>query len=264
MNSEIFAQIGLSPHQEKAYKYLLRYGASPPPRVAKHLKLSRTNSYKVLDSLVQLGLVARAEIDKKLVYRAEDPIVLASLVGEERNRVIALEKSVKNALKELRQDYQKTVVDNAVLTYKGAPAVKGLYEHQASLKKPIYFLQSRLDRAFMGFDAMHSIRFLANPHNTTRYGITPDVREAAVNPELDRKSNLVRTWMPAEGYTAPVEWTVSGDELMIITFGDKPAGIRIKDAVVADAFSQVWSLLNENLRNNPEYKKLPKKAARKI
>jgi predicted transcriptional regulator len=264
MKDDVFSQIGLSKHQALVYKYLLRHDSAPPPKIAKNLNLTRSNAYKVLDQLVEIGLVSRAELDKKLVYKAEDPIVLASLVAEERNRVITLEKNVKAGLKELRKIYQKTSTDNAVLTYKGAPAIMSLYEHQANLKKPIYIIQGRSDRLAMGFEAMHHIRFLANKFGTARYGITPDVPEAPLNLKLDDRSNLRRTWMDADYYASPVEWTVSGDELMIINFDDSVSGIRIKNAVIADAFRQLWMALDDNLRANPGYKKLPKKAKRLV
>lgn len=264
VNTEIFSQIGLTKHQAAVYKYLLKHGPTPPPKLAKNLELTRSNAYKILDSLVELNLVSRSEIDKKLLYRAEDPIVLASLVAEERNRVIALEKNLKTSLKELRQDYQKTVVDNTVLTYKGSTAIKSLYEHQAGLKEPIYLIQGRADRISMGFEAMDYIRFLPSKFGTPRYGITPDLPEAPSNQKLDERTNLTRTWIDAKYYTSAVEWTVSGDELMIINFEDPVSGIRIKNPAVADAFRQLWSALDDNLRTNPSYKKLPLRAKRKV
>jgi predicted transcriptional regulator len=264
MNQDIFDQIGLNKHQAAAYKFLLKNGPAPPPLIAKTLKLSRSNAYKVLDSLAEKSLVSRAEIDKKLTYKAEDPIVLTSLVSEERNKVIALERNVKNGLKELRQIYQQTVSDSAALSYRGAPAIKSLYEHQAELKQPIYIIQGRADRISMGFESMNYIRFLAKKYETPRFGITPDVPEAPDNPKLDERSNLKRTWIESGSYLSPVEWTVSGDELMIINFEDPITGIRIKDAAIADSFKQLWQALDKNLKANPQYKKLPRKAKRKV
>lgn len=264
MNEEVLRQVGLNKHQIATYLLLLKNGPTPPPQIAKKIKLTRSNAYKILDSLAALNLVSRAEIDKKLIYKVEDPIVLASLVAEERNKVIALEKNVKAGLSELRQMYQKTVSDSTVLTYKGSSAVKNLYEHQANLKEPIYLIQGRMDRLSMGFEAMSYIRHLGNKFGTKRYAITPDVPDSPINPKIDESTNLTRTWIEANNYISPVEWTVSGDELMIINFEDTPSGIRIKNASVADAFRQLWLALDINLRTSPSYKKLPRNAKRKV
>ncbi|HSW78581.1 MAG TPA: helix-turn-helix domain-containing protein, partial [Candidatus Babeliales bacterium] len=257
MDDDIFRQLGLSRHQSGAYEYLLKNGPSAPPKIANSLKLTRSNAYKVLDSLVELGLISRSEVDKKLVYKAEDPIAIGSLVAEERNRVIALEHNIKVGLKDLRKLYRRTASDSSALTYKGSTAIKGLYVHQAEMKQPIYFIQGLQDRLSMGYEAMNSIRFLASKHGTQRYGITPDIPEAPVNPELDKKTNLHRTWLPEKSYRSPVEWNVCGDELVIINFEEPQTGIRIKDAAIADSFKQLWSAFDENLRANPSYKKLP-------
>ncbi len=262
MKQSILKEIGLSDHQVAAYTHLLGSGPTPPPVLAKKLKLTRSNAYKVLDQLIDMGLVSRIDINKKLHYKAEDPIALASLVADERNRVRLLESNVKAALSELRQTYQKSSSASEVQNFQGAEAVKSLYKHQAGLKSPIYLIKSRSDIPFMGYETMDQIRKLSVKLGTQRYGIVPDAPEAAVDPEIDKQVNLTKTWIPSESYTAPVEWTISGDELMIMVFGDNISGIRIKNSIVADAFKQLWQALDKNLRANPDYKKLPQKAKR--
>jgi DNA-binding transcriptional regulator GbsR (MarR family) len=265
MGNEILKEIGLSELQAEAYLYLLENGAASPPKLTKALKITRTNAYKVLDQLVEIRLVKRSEIQKKLVFEAEDPIALASLVAEERNRVIALEKNIQTALKQLRRIYQKHSASNEVQTYQGPVAVKSLYEHQANLQQSIYFIKTRADIPFMGYETMARLRKLpADKFGTKRYGLIPDAPEAAINPDINKRTNLERTWIFAESYTAPVEWTVSGDELMMIVFHESVTGIRIKNPVIAEAFRQLWTMLDESLRTNPNYKKHPIQAKRKI
>ncbi|HEX5448225.1 MAG TPA: helix-turn-helix domain-containing protein [Candidatus Saccharimonadales bacterium] len=260
MPSEIFSQIGLNEHQTLVYKYLLEQGPTPPPTLAKKLKLTRSNAYKVLDSLVELGLVSRAEMDKKLIYKAEDPIALASIVAEERNRVIALEKSVREAMLELQRKYRSSASKTELQTYHGTAAIKALHEHQAKLQAPIYYIKTRADIPFMGFETMVRIRKLAMPYKTQRYGIIPDTPEATTDPRVEQPINLERTWIPAEEYTAPVEWSVSADEMIILIYDNPASGILIKNQVIADAFRQLWQVMSDNLKANPKNKKLPQKA----
>lgn len=264
MDDALLKEIGLSELQAQTYLYLLEHGTTSPPDLTKALDITRTNAYKVLDQLHELRLVNRNEVKKKFVYQAEDPIALASLVAEERNRVIALEKNTKEALKKLRHTYQKGNAESEVQTYQGQVAVKSLYEHQARLTEPIYFVKTRADIPFMGYETMDRIRKLPAKYGTIRYGIIPDAPEAALSNKINENTNLERTFMYPESYTAPVEWTVSGDELMIISFNDNTSGIRIKNAVVADAFRQLWQMLDDNLKANPNYDKHPLYAKRKV
>lgn len=261
---DILKNAGLSDAQAQTYLHLLKHGEQAPPEVAKSLELTRSNAYKVLDTLVDMGLVRKTEVNKKFVFRAEDPIALSGIVAEERNRVIALEHSVREAMQELRITYEKSSADRDVKTYRGREATKSLYLYQARQKEPIYFIKSRGDIPAMGFETMDAIRKLPARQGTERYGITPDVPEASLNPAIDRNNNLSRTWVHADDYTAPVEWTVCGDELLIVDFEDDTSAIRIKDPTVAKAFKELWHLLDRSVRTTPEYKKLPKQAKRQV
>lgn len=261
---DLLKNAGLGGAQAQAYLYLLKQGESTPPEVSKSLKLTRTNAYKVLDTLVDMGLARKAEVNKKFVYKAEDPIALSSIVAQERNRVIALEQSVREAMHELRASYEKSSGDNDVRTFRGNQAIKSLYINQAKQGEPIYFIKSRADIPTMGYETMDAIRSLPAKQGTERYGITPDTPEASANPAIDRSTNLTRTWIHADDYTAPVEWTVSGDELLIIDFQQEASAVRIKDAAIARAFKELWRLLDRSLRQDPEYKKLPRQARRKV
>jgi sugar-specific transcriptional regulator TrmB len=243
---------------------LLKNGESTPPTVATKLALTRSNAYKVLDSLVDIGLARKTEVNKKFVYSAEDPIALTNIVAEERNRVIALEQGVREAMQELRNNYEKSSNNTDVRSYRGKQAVKNLYVHQAKLEQPVYFVKSRADIPVMGYEIMSQIRNLPVKQGTQRYGITPDAPEANLNPAIDRQANLTRTWIHASDYTSPVEWTVSGDELLIIVFENEASAIRIKNQIIANAFKELWHLLDRSVRAAPEYKKLPKQAKRQV
>lgn len=261
---DLLVNAGLNEAQAEVYLHLLKKGESAPPAVAKALELTRTNAYKVLDSLVDMGLVRKTEVNKKFVYKAEDPIALSSIVAQERNRVIALEQNVREAMHELRAAYEKSSGGEDVRTFRGNQAVKSLYVNQSKQGRPIYFIKSRADIPTMGYETMDAIRKLPARVGTERYGITPDVPEASANPAIDRTTNLNRTWIHAEDYTAPVEWTVSGDELLIIAFEKEASAVRIQNAVIAKAFKELWHLLDRTIRDIPEYKKLPKQAQRKV
>lgn len=261
---ELLKNAGLNEGQAAVYLFLLKNGESSPPVVATKLALTRSNAYKILDSLVDIGLTRKTEINKKFVYKAEDPIALTNIVAEERNRVIALEQGVREAMHELRKAYEKSSDDNDVRAYKGKTAVKNLYMQQARSGNPIYFVKSRADIPTMGYETMAHIRQLPAKVGTERFGITPDVPEAPLNPAISRATNLTRTWIHADDYTAPVEWTLSGDELLIIDFENETSAIRIKNSTIANAFKEMWHLIDRSVRQAPEYKKLPKQAKRKI
>ena len=100
----------------------------------------------------------------------------------------------------------------------------------------------------MGFTAMHHVRHLGDGHEQQRFGITQQAPEAPK--PADESPFLKRTPFPSRDYVSPIEWTVCGDELQIINFSDSGSVIRLKEPVVAEAFREIWHLLDKNIRSN--------------
>ena len=249
---------GLNTTQAETYTLLLKHGSVSPPLLAKELHLTRSNTYKVLDQLTELGLVRREVNLKKYIYYPDNPLALTNLVAEQRNVATAREEAVKRVMNDLLSTYHKHNEQPNITVVTGHDAVVEAYHAQIHLLKPIFFLRSQSDIATIGFDDMHEIRTKPSRHNIKRHGITPDMSTTPVNPEIDTRSNLERTWIKNEDYNAPVEWSVSGSTLLIVLFGTEPHAITITNPMIAGAFLQIWKLLNNTLKAMPYYKQLPR------
>ncbi len=260
----LLIEAGLTELQAAAYLFLLEHGESAPPKLSKQLKMTRSNAYKVLDSLQALGLANKREVKKKYVYRPADPTALAALVAEKRNSVIALEQNINTAMQQLRAAYRKSSSQHGVDSQKGKEAMMSAYENQIVHEQPIYFVKTQADIPFMGFEAMDRLRRLPATKNVRRFGITPDAFEGPASPAIDARANLRRTWIDSEAYSAPVEWGVSGNQLLIQVFVGEGRVISIDDAEVAESFRQLWHMMDSALRSAPDYKKLPRRASRRI
>lgn len=260
---ETLIRAGLSRVQAEAYLLLLDRGSDTPPEIAKALKLTRSNAYKILDRLGELGLVQRSKSGKKFVYEAQDPALLAELVGEARNHAQSVEHAVKSAMEVLRKRYSKQS-SAAVETHRGKDAVVALYEQQAKLKQPIYYIKAHADITYMSYETLDQIRHLPAKLGSERHGITPDNTSAPTGTEIDKETNLHRTWAPGSEYRSPVEWSVSDDELNLYVFDKETYAISIKNRVVADAFEELWKMLDKSLRLRPDYGDLPKRAKREV
>jgi hypothetical protein len=116
----------------------------------------------------------------------------------------------------------------------------------------------------MGFEFMDEVRHLVTRHGTERHAITTDSVESPANPEIDQRTNLTRTWVDENDYTAPVEWSVSGDEVTIFVFEKDGSAVRITSPAIAESLRQIYGMLDKSLRANPDYSDMPKKAGRQI
>ncbi|HSH17983.1 MAG TPA: helix-turn-helix domain-containing protein [Candidatus Saccharimonadales bacterium] len=211
---KLLTQAGLTPVQASTYLYLLEHGDTAPPVLATKLSLTRTNAYKVLDNLVELGLAFKTEVNKKNVYIAEDPIALSAIVAAERNRVATLEENVRDAMHQLRATYEKSQTDYDVRVMRGNAAVTSLYLRQTKRDQPLWVIEPGVQAP-----GLHLPRRLPATTATNTQTIKP------------------------APYTEPVEWSVSGDELVIVTFDRKASAVRIKNPAVAQAFRSLWRLL---------------------
>jgi len=261
---QLLINAGLSELQAKAYLFLLENGPSAPKDLLKDVDTTRTNSYKLLESLESIGLAYKEDIKKKIIYKAADPSALASLLAEKRNNIIALENNVKEAIQQLRKSYIKNTQSVKVYTSIGKESLIEGYTRQANLKKPVYFIKTRDDIPFLGFETMDKIRRLQGKLSKKRYGITPDSTEAPLNNDLDKKTNLIRTWVKENSYTSPIEWSVSGDELLIQVFVGEGESVNIKSYLIAESFKQIWNLTDDAVKNNKNHSQTPIKAKREI
>lgn len=258
VNTEHLVAAGLNAAQAEAYVLLLEQGRVTPPEAAKELQITRTNAYKVLDRLTELHLAKREEVNKKFIYEPANPTALSNLVSEQRNIANIREEAVKNVIGDLLEKYHSNMEQPDVQTVSGKQAVIDAYKNHIAELEPIYLIRSSNDLPVMGFDTMHQIRAYPAQHGIDRYGITPDMSAGAGSPERDARTNFHRTWTRQEDYNAPVEWSVSGSSLLIVLFGKEPYAVTITNPLIADAFRQIWQMLDTMLHAMPYYDDLPR------
>jgi hypothetical protein len=185
-------------------------------------------------------------------------MALTTMVNEARNRITAQEEAVKSLMDHMLKLYYEKTEQPSITIVTGRQAVVDAFKQQADLKQPVYFVRSQADIPSMGFDNMHEIRMAPAAYRQNRYGITPDVLHGPVNNERDTRSRLTRTWVKKEDYTAPVEWSVSGSMLLIVLYGQEPHAVTIVNPIIAEAFRQLWHIMDTTLRALPSYADLPR------
>lgn len=245
MNINNLIAVGLSAPQAKAYALLIEHGTVQPSAASEQLGMSRTNTYKVFDKLVEMRLAEKFEQGKKFVYKARNPNSLVDLASEFRAAATAREVATQNLLKELLPAYYGNVQSPTVTVYTGAQKVASAYRKQILLKEDIHFIRTDHDIPTMGFEAMHIIRTAPAANGNQRYGILTKPNNGPINHDKHKKSKLETHWLQQQDYTAPVEWSITESSLLIVLYGaSEPHAIFIDDRQVAAAFLQIWSLVS--------------------
>jgi hypothetical protein len=244
MDIESLQAVGLTAQQAEVYALLIEHGELKPTVVATKLQLSRTNAYKILDKLVELKLVKKAEQGKTLAYSPANPLALADLTSQYRAEATAREEAASTIMQTMLQKfYQHTDAPDAE-TAVGQKAVADLYRKQIALREELYFIRTTADIPSMGFDVMHELRVAPGQHGVKRNGILSVPENGITNPKQHERSNLDVIWLERGRYTAAVEWSATDSSLLIVMYGQEPQAILITNPLVGGAFMQLWQLIS--------------------
>lgn len=249
MDTKLLCQIGLNESQALAYKALVQQKGARPAQVAKLIGESRSNTYAILDKLVDLGLARREDVNKKYTYLPESPQKLEALVSSQiADRQSDLER-LKKRMPEMLSAYQEDRAAPKATVHAGKDAVRASYKLQTVTDdRFIRLVRSIHDIGFMGFGNMRSLRHLAANGGKRRIGITPRMTaDKLLDDRSDSRTALKRSWLPEGSYTAPVEWAVSGDTTWAIIFKDQGYVVEIRNQAVADSMKQIIDLFSEEL-----------------
>jgi predicted transcriptional regulator len=261
MTTKQLMRFGLSESLAAAYLVLLQNGKLRPPELAELTNETRTNSYSLLDKLVELKLAKKVKDGKKVLYEVEHPAAFERFIQRQRDEALERERLAKDSLPELLNMYQLNSERPGVRYYQGKKGIIEIYKEQVREGKHIEYIRTRADIDFLGFRFTHSLRVMAPDAGVTRHVFSPDSPEVPINwQESDNEYKLTRTWFKPQDYTAPVEWSVFGNKVAAISFGKEAVGMVIDSPQIAESFRQIFTLLDEGLRRRDGYNSLPKRA----
>jgi sugar-specific transcriptional regulator TrmB len=128
---EVLDKIGLDQKQSATYLAILELGSGSVYSIAKKAGLKRPTVYRILDELVQKGLVSIVPRIKKALYTAESP---ERLVGELHRK----EEIVKRYLPQFLAIYNVKKDKPQVQLFEGREAVGQIY-HRLYLSGEVWF-----------------------------------------------------------------------------------------------------------------------------
>ncbi len=267
MDVHFLEDIGLAKVQAAAYVALIETGPQTAPAIAQAIGESRTNGYKVLDKLVELGLALKEPNRGKFRYAAASPAALEQFVHKQAEVIRQKERRLNTELPHLLDYYFKHSERPSIRYYEGAEGLIKISKDQLATNQPVRFIFSINDYKTLSYSELHKIRNMFPRLGIPREGIMHDrlpvelpEDERMPVQESDATMLLRRTWIESGDYTAPVEWTVYGDKLSIVQYGERAMGMVIESAPIADAFRQLYSLLDEGIRRRPDYSSYPRVA----
>lgn len=241
MNTTILVDAGLTEAEAAAYTFLVQNSPIAPPHLAELINESRTNTYKLLESLEELGLAQKDESEKKIKYWAKNPNALLQRVKDEQQEAELKAKKLQSSLPSLVNDFLKHNEQPGVRFFQGKEGIKQIYEDTLKSKKDVYLIRSDADRKMMSLDFYinHSKKRADAGINTT---ILTNVSSKSWSDETDNKFNICRINIPESSYTAPVEINIYDDKVGLISFGEEAMGMIIESSQIAQSMKELFEL----------------------
>jgi len=259
MNELLLQELGLTKTQAAVYAVLVKNSPASPPALAKIISESRTNTYKVLDTLEQLGLATRDESGKKIQYWASNPSVLRDLAHQKQLNAEADTRKLEAALPQMLETFFENSIQPAVSFKQGRGGIVKVFEDYAATGQDLHIVRSYKDRDYLVKGVLSVWRKKPSSLGITTHMLAPDTESASTS-ELDKLYLIDKTWMHEDDYTAPVEWCAYGDKLAIISYGDEAVSTIIQSKQIADGFKQLFNMLTQKQRLSLGYNNFPQKA----
>lgn len=241
MDISALEEIGLTHNEAQIYCALSKSGLQPVGNIAKNVSLHRSRVYIALEKLIQLGLVNYTMVNSVKYFKAKDPSALIDLLNEKKSqllKVIPLLTPLENNLSSAPK----------IEAYQGIGGMKSL-----------------LNETLEG----ESYNVLGGPKKAV--SIMGEVFWENYNQRVNEKkisSNLIfnedlRDWSkvikPINQYTKirflrrqfdnVTQTFIFKDKICILIWNQEPFGMIIRDASVARAYNQFFSVLWKEATN---------------
>lgn len=235
-------QLDLTKTETTIYLYLLESGLSSPPEIAKATGIARTNTYNVLGSLIEKGLVEEHEEGKRKTYLARDPQALMNTLERKREVLTRL-------LPDLRSLHSTQKNKPKIKFYDGWENVKEIYR-QATESKEILAIGSTkrlvdLDAKFFAdFEEMikdREIRLLDILTFSSR-----EVAEGTTSVVLGGLYDHV--YFPKEIGDTMTDILVWDDHIALMALEAPIFGTVITNSLIAQSFRVIGKILAQSLR----------------
>jgi predicted transcriptional regulator len=132
-------QAGLKPDQAIIYEVLIKNGPLPAGKIHLKTPIKRGLVYKILDELIELGLVfEKKEIGKSAVFEPAHPLKLKELAEKREEEAKQAQLTIENILPPITSEFNLAVGKPGVQFFEGREGVKTVLANSLQTKTEIY------------------------------------------------------------------------------------------------------------------------------
>jgi sugar-specific transcriptional regulator TrmB len=252
MHEDVLMRLGLS--QEESWVYLALLEGGPQGAgdlLDRKIPMKRGLLYKVLDRLIERGLVTEQKGKGKAQFVPQPPDMLMALMEERESEIRHSRETLSAALPQLKSKYNLSTERPIVRYFEGVEGLRKMYEDKiTSGAKELWFVRtarSELYKETFGTWFSHYLKRQTAAGIKIR-ALTVDDEFTNHDPAIDAMRHVTRTWLRQEDYTAPVQVETYGDKVTIHSFGKEIFGVMIESAPIATAIREIIDLADRGAK----------------
>lgn len=253
MDVQLLEDIGLTKVQAVTYRSLTEAGGATAPEIAIRIGESRSNAYKVLDRLCELGLAQKDTAPTKTHYYPTNPSAFEQLLQNQAASLASRERRLQAAMPDLLHFFFSHNEQPGIRYFQGKAGIERIFGDMLKTGQDIYLLRSPADVNFYNEAFFETFRKKRAKLGIKTYALTPDIASAVHDPGTDQRNNFIRTWLDEQAYTANVEWDIYGDKIALISYGEEAIGLIIESRQMAESFRQVFTLVQKAIDRDNEH-----------
>lgn len=234
---EDLARSGLSKQESAVYLYLLEAGHASPPQVARGASMLRPNTYAVLTSLKNKGLVEAHHKGKRYLYSAKDPSALLHHMDDER-------QTMANILPDLVSLYKSQTNKPSIRFYYGMEEVRDMFLRTDDARELLFVttadsLYATYPSIFKKYreELFHKQVFVRDIL-TQRSGT-----DIAQTTRAMMRGYYDARFLPRKIEDVPTSIRIWGDYVGLVTFDEPVTGTVIQSAALAKTFKTMFEVM---------------------
>ncbi len=237
MRKQILQQIGLTSNESDVYLALLELEASLVSRIVEKTKLNRTNTYDLLEKLINKGLVSYVIKNNRKYFLAAKPQRLIRYLEEKEEKLNKEKLAVQKLLPELEK-IQPLTKKELVEVYEGKEGLKTILEDILRTKKITltYGSEGNFSK-ILTFYFTHYLKRLEKNKIKMKVIFNLDGSEKFMGWKF-----VDARYIP-DTYKTPTETTVYGNKVAIFLFTQQPRVILVTSDTISESYRKQFELL---------------------
>jgi len=235
MDKAILKSAGLTDLEIDVYLTIIDLGSCLAGEITRKTGIHRRTVYDAIERLIEKGLISYIKTNNRKYFEAYPPRKLLETLKEK-------ETLLKGLMPELEKRFEFSKERKETLFFRGRQALKTVFDDQISEGKEVLVIASSID-----VDKI--LEYYFPKFNQQRK--EKNIKMKMLFSESLRNNKIIKRIPLAEiryieKHESNVSTNIYGARVSIVTWGENPSAILIKEKAVAEAYSNYFRILWKN------------------